>query len=210
MSKFNMALATMAIAAAACATVPPAPVVLDTTLPSVIEAGALRVQWRLMPGSEAEAIFGGQVGGQLRFLELSVENLAPAPLTLERKWIRLLAPDGQDAYPLSPFNVANVARPGSGMISTGSPGADALQLIAGLRKLLENRDFSRRWDDRMPEVFRVGAGEARRMLLAFPRPHWMPGLWRLELPFAAEGGTLEPSLSLPLTFKTLERPPQAR
>jgi hypothetical protein len=208
--KLGLALASMAIAAAACTAVPSAPVVVDTTQPAAIDADGLRARLRLVPGSEADAMFGGQVGAQLRFVELSVENRATAPVTLERKWIRLVAPDGEDAYPLSPFTVVNVARPGSGMISTGSPGADALQLIVGVAKLLENRDHSRSWDYRMPEAFRVDAGEERRILLAFPTPHWTPGLWRLELPFNAEAGTVGPLLSLPLTLKTIERPPQAR
>ncbi|MBI3917066.1 MAG: hypothetical protein HY322_08675 [Betaproteobacteria bacterium] len=190
----------MAIMAGACATVAPVPVTVDTGVPAVVETDGLRATLHVLPRSEVGRVFGVGTGAQLGVVELKVENRGALPMSVERKWIRILTPAGQEVYPVSPLGIANLTR-GQAMISTGSNALDAVQLLFGLALLAQNYHYSAKWDPLMPETFKVAAGEERRMLIAFPTPHWAPGLWRLELPFNTDTGATGPHLSIPLRFK---------
>lgn len=198
---------SMAVIVSACATVAPVPVVVDTDVPAVVETDGLKATLRVLPRGETDRVFGGDAGAQLGVVELKVENRGAMPVSVERKWIRIVTPAGQEVYPLSPLSVANLTRGGSAMISTGNNVLDAVTLLLGLALLAQNYEVAAKWDHLMPEAFKVAAGEERRMLLAFSRPHWAPGLWRLELPFNAGAGVAGPRLSIPLTFKATARPP---
>ena len=200
-------VASLAMILSSCATVGPAPAVVDTNVSAMVDTDGLRATLRVLLRSEADRVFGDRASAQLGVVELNVENRGATPVSVERMWIRIVTQDGKDIYPLSPFNIANLARPGSGMISTGSSVVDAIQLAFGVAKLTENYDYARKWDHLMPHTFNVAAGEERRLLLAFPTPHWAPGLWRLELPLSTEAGAVGPQLSIPLTFKAMARPP---
>lgn len=193
---------SMAVIVGACSTVPPVPVVVDTSVPAVVESHGLRARLDVLPRGETDLLFGGHAGARIGVLELKVENLGTMPVSVERKAIRFVTPDRQDLHPMSPLGVANLTRPGAAMISTGSNAFDAVQLIFGLAKLAQNQEVAAKWDHLMPETFKVAAGEERRMLLAFSTPQWAPGLWRLELPFNADAGASGPHLSVPLPFKT--------
>jgi len=198
---------SMAVIVGGCATVAPVPVVVDTSFPAAVETDGLRATLCILPRGEADWVFGDGAGARLGVVEIKVENTGALLTSVERNSIRFLTPDGQDLYPLSPFGIANLTRRGSAMISTGSNALDAVQLLLGLALLAQNYDHSAKWDPLMPETFKVAAGEERRMLLAFPTPHWAPGLWRLELPFSTGAGAADLHLSVPLTFKAMAHPP---
>jgi len=198
---------SMAVFASACATVAPVPVTVDTSVPAVVETDGLRATLRVLPRGEADRVFGGDVGAHLGVVELNVANRGALPVSVERKRIRIVTPEGQDVYPVSPLGVANLTRGGPAMISSGSNVLDAIQLVFALATIAQHYDVAARWDHLMPETFKVAAGEERRMLLAFSTPHWAPGIWRLELSFSADSGAAGPRLSIPLTFKATARPP---
>lgn len=198
---------SMAMIVTACATAPPVPVAVDTSVPAVVETDGLRAALRVVPRSEVDRVFGDGAATQLRVVELSVENRGALPVSVERKRIRFVAPDGQDVYPVSPIGVANVTTRGGAMISTGSNALDAVQLLFGLARLARNHEIAASWAHLMPETFEVPAGKERRIWLAFPTPDWAPGRWRLKLPFHTDTGAAGPHLSIPLTFKAAARPP---
>lgn len=198
---------SMAMIVGACATVAPVPVTVDSSVPAVVETDGLRATLRMLPRGETDRVFGGDAGAHLGVVELNVENRGALPVSVERKRIRIVTPEGQDVYPVSPLGVANLIRRGPTMISSGSNVLDAVNLVLGLAMLAQNYEASAKWDHLMPETFKVAAGEERRMLLAFSKPHWAPGLWRLELPFNADAGAAGPQLSIPLTFKATAPPP---
>lgn len=199
----------LAVAQTGCATVAPVPVAVDISVPAGVETDGLRATLRVLPSSETDRVFGDGAGAQLGVVELKAENRGAMPVSVERKRIRIVTPEGQDVYPVSPLGVANLTRPGRAMISTGINALDAVTLLLGLAQLAQNHEIAAKWDSLMPEAFKVEAGNERRMLLAFSTPHWAPGLWRLELPFNAGAGAGAPglNLSIPLTFKAMARPP---
>ena len=190
----------MVMVAGACTTVAPVPVTVDTGVPAVVETDGLRATLRVLPRSEVDRVYGDGTGAQLGVVELKVENRGALPMSVERKWIRILTPTGQEVYPVSPFGIANLTR-GQAMISTGSNALDAVQLLLGLALLAQNYHYAAKWDPLMPETFEVAAGDERRMLLAFSTHDWAPGPWRLELPFNTDTGAAGPHLSIPLRFK---------
>lgn len=207
MTTFKAVVVLLALVAGACTTVPPVPVAVDPSVPAVAEADGLRARLRVLSRGEAAQVFGDWAGAQLGVVELIAENRGATPVAAERKWFRMVAPDGRDLYPASSFDVANLARPGSGMISSGSNVLDAIQLLFGVARLVENREYARRWDHLMPDTFKLAPGEEQRMLVAFPTAHWAPGLWRLELPFNTGTGAAGPHLSIPLKLKATGRSP---
>lgn len=196
----------MTMIAGACSTAPPVPVIVDTSVPAVVESHALRATLDVLPRGETDRLFGANAGAHFGVVELKVENRGALPVSAERKWIRMVTPEAEEVYPVSPLGIANLTH-GQAMISTGSNVLDAVQLVFGLATLAQNYELAAKWDYLMPETFKVAAGEERRMLLAFSRPHWAPGLWRLELPLNAGAGAAGPHLSIPLTFKAIARPP---
>ena len=192
----------MAIMAGACATVAPILVTVDTSVPAVVETNGLRATLRVLPRDEVDQQFGGDAGAHFGVVELKVENRGALSASVERKWIRIVTPSGQEVYPVSPLGIANLTR-GQAMISTGNNILDAVQLLLGLALLAQNYDHAAKWDPLMPETFEVAAGKKRHMLLAFATHDWAPGLWRLELPFNTDTGAAGPHLSIPLRFKDL-------
>ena len=198
-------VASLVMIASACATAPPVPVTVDTSVPAMVETEGLRAALRVPSRVETERLFGGDVGAHFEVVELKVENRGALSVSVERKRIRIVTPEAQEVYPVSPLGIANRMR-GQAMISSGSNVLDAVQLIFGLARLAENYDIAAKWEHLIPETFKVAAGEERRMLLAFTMSHRAPGLWRFELPFSSGPGAAGPQLSIPLMFKVAARP----
>jgi hypothetical protein len=190
-----------------CASQPPVPTMVDTTVPSAVDVEGLRATLRVLSRGETNRLFGSDTGAYFGVVELKVENRGAMPVSVERKWIRIVTPEGKEVYPASPLGVANLTR-GQAMTATGNNVFDAIQLVFGLARLAQNYEVAAKWDPLMPETLKVAAGEERRILLAFSTPNWVPGLWRLELPFNSDTEVPGLQLSIPLTFKAVASPPR--
>ena len=203
----SILVASLVALTSACTTAPPVPVAIDTDVSAAAQAGGLRAALRVLPGGEANQLFGGRASDFFAVVQLKVANEGAQPISLERKWIRLLAPDGKERHPVSPFRVANMARGGAGVTSSGINALDLILVTYQLAVLARNKEASTKWEQQMPETFNLAPGQERSMLLAFEPAHWAPGLWHLDLTFKSDSGADGPRLSVPLMFRALSRPP---
>lgn len=179
----------------------PAPAASEISISATAHSEGLQATLRVLSHSDVNRLFGGQAGTQLRVMELKVQNRSALPVVLERKWVRVLAPDSDEVYPVGARGVANIVRPGTAMISTGSNAANAIQLLFGLAHLSRIHDTASQWEHLLPETLKVAAGREKSMLLIFPMSRWTPGLWQFEMSFNKDTGAAATNLTIPLTFR---------